>query len=59
MLPGRFPGAHRVEVYFRTVRVEARVRTAEPAARLDQMAEITERRCPVRNLLSNAGVVPI
>jgi uncharacterized OsmC-like protein len=43
-------------LYFRTVRVEARVRTAEPAARLEQVAEITERRCPVRNLLSDAGV---
>jgi hypothetical protein len=36
--------------------VQARVRTPEPARRLDLVAEITERCCPVRNLLADAGV---
>lgn len=51
-LPGD-PGA---VLHFQTVRVNAQVRTTEPAIRLDRLADITERRCPVRNLLTDAGV---
>jgi uncharacterized OsmC-like protein len=40
----------------RAVRVQARVRGAEPDAWLPDVAAIAERRCPVRNLLSDAAV---
>jgi hypothetical protein len=36
--------------------VQARVRTPEPARRLDQVAGLTEQRCPVRILIADAGV---
>lgn len=45
-----------VRPHFQTVEVEARVRTAEPPGRLQAVVEVTERRCPVRNLLVGAGV---
>lgn len=45
-----------VRPHFRTVEVEARVHTPGPRERLQQVVEITERRCPVRNLLVDAGV---
>jgi uncharacterized OsmC-like protein len=45
-----------VRPHFQTVDVEARVHTLEPAERLQQVVEVTERRCPVRNLLVDAGV---
>ncbi len=50
------PGDPEGRLHFQTVRVHARVRTAEPAGRLDRVADVTERRCPVRNLLADAGV---
>jgi uncharacterized OsmC-like protein len=40
----------------RAVRVQAQVRGAEPAAWLPDVAAIAERRCPVRNLLSDAAI---
>ena len=42
--------------HFQTVEVEARVRTEEAPGRLDAVVAVTERRCPVRNLLVDAGV---
>ncbi|HVC40757.1 MAG TPA: OsmC family protein [Candidatus Saccharimonadales bacterium] len=45
-----------VRPHFQTVEVEARVRTAETPGRLQAVVEVTERRCPVRNLLVDAGV---
>jgi uncharacterized OsmC-like protein len=42
--------------YFRTVRVEIQVRAAQPGPRLADVARATEQRCPVRNLLADAGV---
>ena len=41
---------------FRTVKVEARVRTWEGEARLKEVVEETEARCPVFNLIEDAGV---
>jgi hypothetical protein len=38
------------------VRVQARVRGAEPDAWLPDVAAIAEQRCPVRSLLSDAAV---
>jgi uncharacterized OsmC-like protein len=51
--PAAQPGAR---AYFRTVRVEIQVRAAQPGPRLADVARVTEQRCPVRNLLADAGV---
>ncbi len=45
-----------VRAHFQGVRVQALVYRAEPDAWLADVARITERRCPVRNLLADAGV---
>jgi uncharacterized OsmC-like protein len=50
------PGAAGEPPRLRAVRVQARVRGAEPDAWLPDVAAIAERRCPVRNLLSDAAV---
>ena len=42
--------------HFQTVRMQATVRTEESEERLAQVVEETERRCPVFNLLEDAGV---
>jgi uncharacterized OsmC-like protein len=42
--------------YFQTVHVVARVSAPGPAPQLATVARATERRCPVRNLLADAGV---
>lgn len=49
-------GVGRVRPHFQTVRVQATVHTDESEDRLHQVVEETERRCPVYNLLSDAGV---
>ena len=49
-------GIARVRPHFQTVRVQATVHTDESEDRLRQVVEKTERRCPVYNLLSDAGV---
>ena len=49
-------GDRRVRPHFQTVRVEARVRTEESEDRLREVVEETEARCPVYNLISDAGV---
>jgi uncharacterized OsmC-like protein len=49
-------GVPGVRPHFQTVRVQATVRSAESEDRLRQVVEETERRCPVYNLLSDAGV---
>lgn len=45
-----------VRPHFQSVEAKIRVRTAESAARLQEVVEVTEKRCPVRNLLVDAGV---
>lgn len=45
-----------VRPHFQTVEVQARVHTPGPGEGLQQVVEITERRCPVRNLLIDADV---
>ncbi|HEY2240836.1 MAG TPA: OsmC family protein [Streptosporangiaceae bacterium] len=45
-----------VPPYFETVMIQARVRATRPDSRLADVARATERRCPVRNLLADAGV---
>lgn len=49
-------GVRTVRPHFQTVRVEATVTTAESEERLREVVVETERRCPVFNLLSDAGV---
>lgn len=49
-------GVREVRPHFRTVRVQATVRTDESEERLREVVEETERRCPVYNLLHDAGV---
>lgn len=45
-----------VRPHFQTVRVQALVDSDEPEERLAAVVEETERRCPVFNLLRDAGV---
>ncbi len=49
-------GKRDVRPHFQTIRVEAKVATDEPEERLAEVVEETERRCPVFNLVSDAGV---
>ncbi len=49
-------GDRTVRPHFQTVRVQAMVDTDEPEARLQQVVEETEARCPVFNLLKDAQV---
>lgn len=49
-------GDERVRPHFQTVRVQATVRTEESEERLREVVAETERRCPVFNLLTDAGV---
>jgi len=49
-------GATEVRPHFQTIRVQAVVDTPETAERLAEVAEETERRCPVFNLVTDAGV---
>lgn len=49
-------GNRDVRRHFQTVRLEATVITAESEDRLRQVVEETEARCPVFNLISDAGV---
>lgn len=49
-------GDRSVRPHFQTVRVQATVTTAEDEERLREVVEETEARCPVFNLLRDAGV---
>ena len=49
-------GVRGVTQHFRTVRVQATVATDESEARFAEVVEETEARCPVFNLLNDAGV---
>jgi uncharacterized OsmC-like protein len=49
-------GHPKVRPHFQTVRVQATVRTDESEDRLREVVEETERRCPVYNLIEDAGV---
>ena len=49
-------GMREVVPHFRTLKVEARVATAESQERLQEAVEETEARCPVFNLVTDAGV---
>jgi uncharacterized OsmC-like protein len=51
--PAGQPG---VRPYFETVMIQARIRATRPDSRLAGVARATERRCPVRNLMADAGV---
>ncbi len=49
-------GRRDVRPHFQTIRVQAVVTTAETEERLHEVVEETEARCPVFNLVSDAGV---
>ncbi len=49
-------GVRGVVPHFQTVKVEARVSTEESEGRLNEVVEETEARCPVFNLIKDAGV---
>lgn len=49
-------GVREVRPHFQTVRMQATVVTDESAERLAEVVEETEARCPVYNLMSDAGV---
>lgn len=49
-------GHEEVRPHFQTIRVQATVTTDESEERLIEMVEETERRCPVFNLVMDAGV---
>ena len=49
-------GVEGVRPHFQTIRVEAVVTTTESEERLAEVVEETERRCPVFNLVTDAGV---
>ena len=49
-------GNREVRPHFQTVRVQAVVETEESEERLREVVDETEARCPVYNLLSDAGV---
>lgn len=49
-------GMREVRPHFQTVRVQATVRTDESEERLVEVVEETEARCPVYNLIVDAGV---
>ena len=49
-------GVRGVTQHFKIVRVEIRVETQEATERLEEVVVETELRCPVYNLIQNAGV---
>ena len=49
-------GLAKVPKAFRVLHVEARVNTAESAARLAELGKMSAKRCPMHNLLKSAGV---
>ena len=49
-------GARGVTQHFKIVRVEIQVETQEATERLEEVVVETELRCPVYNLIQNAGV---
>ncbi len=49
-------GVRGVRQHFQTIRVQATVYTTEPEERLREVVAETEARCPVFNLVSDAGV---
>ena len=49
-------GVDGVRPHFQTIRVQATVTTSESEERLAQIVEETEKRCPVFNLVVDAGV---
>ena len=49
-------GVRGVRQHFQTIRVEATVTTSETEERLAEVVEETEARCPVFNLVNDAGV---
>jgi uncharacterized OsmC-like protein len=49
-------GVEGVRPHFQSIKVQATVRTKESPERLAEVVELTESRCPVYNLVNDAGV---
>lgn len=49
-------GKREVRPHFQTIRVQATVTTPESEERLREVVEETEKRCPIFNLITDAGV---
>ncbi|MBI1350614.1 MAG: OsmC family peroxiredoxin [Actinomycetales bacterium] len=49
-------GDRSVRPHFQTVRLQALVTTEEPQSRLDELVDEVHARCPVMNLMKDAGV---
>ncbi|MEE8370585.1 MAG: OsmC family protein [Sphingomonadales bacterium] len=49
-------GKREVRPHFQTIRVQATVTTPETEERLREVVEETEKRCPIFNLITDAGV---
>ena len=54
--PRGFKGVEGVQTYFQTVQMNVVVETEETDAALEQLKEAVEKRCPLYNLLVDAGV---
>ncbi|CAM3211652.1 OsmC family protein [Filibacter tadaridae] len=54
--PRGFKGVEGVQTYFQTVQLNVVVETDETEAAIEQLKEIVEKRCPLYNLLKDAGV---
>ncbi|WJY26359.1 MULTISPECIES: OsmC family protein [Sporosarcina] len=54
--PRGFKGVEGVQTYFQTVQLDVVIETEETEARLEQFRETVESRCPLYNLLKDAGV---
>lgn len=54
--PRGYKGVEGVKTYFQSVRLDVIVDTDESEEALQRVAEVAEKRCPVYNLLKDAGV---
>ncbi|MBU6082019.1 OsmC family protein [Allobacillus halotolerans] len=54
--PRGFKGVEGIQTYFQTVTIQVEVETEESEEALKQLKETVEKRCPLHNLLVDAGV---
>ncbi|WAA13383.1 OsmC family protein [Fervidibacillus halotolerans] len=54
--PRGYKGVEGVKTYFQSIRLDVFVETDENEEALQRVAEISEGRCPIYNLLKDAGV---
>jgi uncharacterized OsmC-like protein len=54
--PRGFKGVEGVQTYFKTISLDIEVETEETEASFQQLKETVEKRCPLYNLVKDAGV---